>query len=377
MILIDFLILDFIEICNLLQLKATISCERKLVFDKPVTTDAFAPSTSTALAITGSQHAASDNVDSNTTNVTRQQNLDSLIADLEETPKFNDDGDDEDSSYELKDKDIQEPNQILEVYEISNIEEDMTYEDEDMESEEHYELMNVIEPKVETSEPKSVKKKECKTDTMEYYEVSEIKPRIPAKQVDEEILNAALGEIIANTSSFRVVSEKYGIPKTLLWRRAKKIGYIKGEKQKDSNRLQAIEAIKHGESLISLSKRFNIPISTLHREKLKLFENGQLPDSVNLKNRSRGEDFDDRMRNALAEILNGKSQNEVAKKYKIPKTTLWRLLRKMAPATKPDNVLVAADSDVVTQLLTQSKKRQSIKEEIDDSDQIPLKILST
>lgn len=82
----------------------------------------------------------------------------------------------------------------------------------------------------------------------------------------------------------------------MLWRRAKKMGYEKGEKQKDSTRILAIEAIKQGESLISLSKKFNIPISTLHREKLKLYEKGQLPENVNLKNRSRGEDYDDRLR---------------------------------------------------------------------------------
>lgn len=62
--------------------------------------------------------------------------------------------------------------------------------------------------------------------------------------------------------SFRTVSEKYQIPKTLLWRRAKTMGYVKGEKQKDSARIEAIEEIKRGESLISLSKKYNIPIST-------------------------------------------------------------------------------------------------------------------
>lgn len=64
------------------------------------------------------------------------------------------------------------------------------------------------------------------------------------------------------SSSFRIVSEKYQIPKTLLWRRAKKEGYIKSEKLKNPLRMLAIEEIKQGESLISLSKKYNIPIST-------------------------------------------------------------------------------------------------------------------
>lgn len=40
------------------------------------------------------------------------------------------------------------------------------------------------------------------------------------------------------------------------------MGYVKGEKQKDSARMDAIEEIKRGESLISLSKKYCIPIST-------------------------------------------------------------------------------------------------------------------
>jgi hypothetical protein len=40
------------------------------------------------------------------------------------------------------------------------------------------------------------------------------------------------------------------------------MGYVRGEKKKDSSRLDAIEEIKRGESLISLSKKYNIPIST-------------------------------------------------------------------------------------------------------------------
>lgn len=138
--------------------------------------------------------------------------------------------------------------------------------------------------------------------------------QIPAGE-DYFKVQLSISQSIIYPYSFRAVSEKYQVPKTLLWRRAKKLGYEKGEKQKDSTRILAIEAIKQGESLISLSKkyvcslkvnwvypltvlnhRFNIPISTLHREKLKLYEKGQLPENVNLKNRSRGEDYEDRLR---------------------------------------------------------------------------------
>lgn len=101
---------------------------------------------------------------------------------------------------------------------------------------------------------------------------------------------------------------------------------------------------------------------------MKLYEKGQLPESVNLKNRSRGEDYDDRLRLAISEILNGKSQNEVAKKYNIPKTTIWRIIKKMDPGLKQAsqvNLDISPSSDLVNHLLELSKKR-AIKEEIKD-----------
>lgn len=88
-----------------------------------------------------------------------------------------------------------------------------------------------------------------------------------------------------------------------------------------------------------------------------------MPLNVNLKNRSRGEDYDERLRVAIAEILNGKSQNEIAKKYNIPKTTIWRIIKKMDPAYKTEGEVVNPDSSVVDYLMQLSKKR-SIKEDI-------------
>jgi predicted transcriptional regulator len=93
---------------------------------------------------------------------------------------------------------------------------------------------------------------------------------------------------------------------------------------------------------------------------LKLYEKGQLPESVNLKNRTRGEDYDDRLRDAISEILNGKSQNEVAKRYNIPKTTIWRIIKKVDPSYKDSGVIITPDSEIVEQLLQLSKKRSSV-----------------
>jgi hypothetical protein len=161
---------------------------------------------------------------------------------------------------------------------------------------EKFQLLNVVSDHKEESSPvHNPKSKKPKIKE----EFTEIKQRTPAKPVEEETMKKAIAEVISNNCSFRAVSEKYQIPKTLLWRRAKKEGYVKGDRFKDDSRLQAIEAIKAGESLISLSKKFNIPISTLHREKLKLYERGQLPENVNFKVRSRGDDYETRLRHAM------------------------------------------------------------------------------
>jgi hypothetical protein len=167
---------DFIEACNLLQLKATISCERKLVFDK----------VHKARASTITSRATS------TPMITKQQtNLDSLIADLEQEESG--------VEYHLKHEN-EESGQILEVYEISNIDEaGITYEEadetEDMD-EERYELMNVeSDIKNESNETDSERPRKIKRERATF---SELRPRVPAKNVDEETMNKAVMEIISN-----------------------------------------------------------------------------------------------------------------------------------------------------------------------------------
>lgn len=89
-----------------------------------------------------------------------------------------------------------------------------------MSGEERYELLNVVDPKEEDS--MIVQHRMPKKSKLNQF--AEIKQRTPAKHVDEDTMKKAISEIIANQSSFRTVSEKYQIPKTLLWRRAKKEG---------------------------------------------------------------------------------------------------------------------------------------------------------
>jgi hypothetical protein len=155
---------DFIEACNLVHLKATISCERKLIFNKQKTSTFTAKATSTPIA---------------PSTATRQANLNSLIEDLEQEEV---EAENENVEYHLKHEESG-GEQILEVYEISNLEDaEITYEttedNEDM-SEEQYELLNVVgDNKPETIVIQQVKKKEKSKAVIQY---SDMKPRTPTK----------------------------------------------------------------------------------------------------------------------------------------------------------------------------------------------------
>jgi hypothetical protein len=115
-----------------------------------------------------------------TSSATAQTNLDSLIDDLEESVE-----------YHLKTEDS---SQILEVYEISNIEDaEMTYETEDNEDEsERYELVNVIsDPKAEIEFEQRPEKQKIKAEN---------KPKTPMKAVDEDTMSKAIKEVFSNSS---------------------------------------------------------------------------------------------------------------------------------------------------------------------------------
>lgn len=142
-------------------------------------------------------------------------------------------------------------------------------------------------------------------------------------------LDEAINTIIHGGASFRTASIQYGIPKTVLWRKAVKAPNYKADRfELPSPRKEAIEALKAGEKLLNISKRFDIPLSTLHRDKIKLYSEGALPENVILKQRDKGSDFKDRVLVAAQQCLSGvMSQSEASKFYGLPKTTIWRKIK--------------------------------------------------
>uniref|UniRef100_A0AAG5DC88 BTB domain-containing protein n=1 Tax=Anopheles atroparvus TaxID=41427 RepID=A0AAG5DC88_ANOAO len=153
-----------------------------------------------------------------------------------------------------------------------------------------------------------------------------------------ERLEMAIKAVVSCGMSFRAASFTYNIPKTVLWRKTVKISRpVKPQQhQLPSPRRDAIEAIKAGEKLLNVSRRFDIPISTLHRDKIRLYSEGELPDTVALKQRDKGEKFKQRVIEAAQKCLDGAmSLSEAARAYSLPKTTIWRKIGSLKE--KPGN----------------------------------------
>ncbi|XP_052893653.1 uncharacterized protein LOC128301294 [Anopheles moucheti] len=151
----------------------------------------------------------------------------------------------------------------------------------------------------------------------------------------ETRLNAAIDAILNRSISYRVASQQYKIAKTVLWRRTMKMPrLVRPTSPKLANqRREAIDALKSGEKLVHVSQRFEIPLSTLHRDKIRLYKKGILPSKVTLKQRDKDESFRQRLTEAVNECIAGRmSLSEAARVYELPKTSIWRKVRSSQPS---------------------------------------------
>ncbi|XP_050074692.1 uncharacterized protein LOC126562274 [Anopheles maculipalpis] len=146
----------------------------------------------------------------------------------------------------------------------------------------------------------------------------------------ETRLSAAIDAVLTQGISYRLASKRYNIAKTVLWRKTMKMPRpIRSSSPKLGNqRREAIDALKTGEKLVYVSQRFDIPLSTLHRDKIRLYNKGILPGKVTLAQRDKGESFRQRLTESVNECIAGRmSLSEAARVYKLPKTTIWRRVR--------------------------------------------------
>ncbi|KAJ1524996.1 hypothetical protein ONE63_009846 [Megalurothrips usitatus] len=148
-----------------------------------------------------------------------------------------------------------------------------------------------------------------------------------------ENVNAAV-QAVNKGASLQQASEMYQIPKTVLWRRVKAAGAgssrVSARSYGPLHWQAAVQALQEGQNLSRVSARYQIPKTTLFREKSRLIEAGKLPWSSLKKQESQSHSMKhSRLKEAVAACKDGKMSQAVASiTYQVPKTTIWRKLHK-------------------------------------------------
>lgn len=163
-------------------------------------------------------------------------------------------------------------------------------------------------------------------------------------------LENAMRAVTKDGRSLKEASVQYNISKTVLWRKLKQSSQYKPEERTRVSRSDAIAAMERGETLISISKKYNVPLSTLHRDKVRLFEQGKLPEDCKVTRREAGPGYKNRLKNAVACCGKGMSQKVASETYGVPKTTIWRHLQLLnkamaAEKTKSDSLFKTEDAE--------------------------------
>ncbi|XP_061396419.1 uncharacterized protein LOC133332053 [Musca vetustissima] len=171
--------------------------------------------------------------------------------------------------------------------------------------------------------------------------------KIDNEKVD--VIELASQAVINEGLSLQKAAVRYDISKTVLWRRVRKHPQYMKTTRENPIIAKAYERLKTGESLKSISQDLDIPMSTLHRHKVRLSNTGQLPDFVSCRKRDSVSKDDLKVKLAKAVyacIHEGMSQNHAANLYEISKSTLWRhLQRRVAEAEGAETSDGAIDTD--------------------------------
>ncbi|XP_017070893.1 uncharacterized protein LOC108107742 [Drosophila eugracilis] len=154
------------------------------------------------------------------------------------------------------------------------------------------------------------------------------------REVKDDIndaLDLAADAVILEGLSLQKAADRFDISKTVLWRRVRtNPAYMRNNRERPSL-AEAYERLKNGDSLKSISTELQIPMSTLHRHKVRLSAQGSLPDFVSCRRRDSTpkDELRDKLAKAVHACLNeGMSQNHAANLFEIPKSTLWRHLQR-------------------------------------------------
>lgn len=154
-------------------------------------------------------------------------------------------------------------------------------------------------------------------------------PKLDPEKMD--IIELASQAVINEGLSLQKAALRFDISKTVLWRRVRKHPQYMKTARENPIISKAYERLKSGESLKSISQDLDIPMSTLHRHKVRLSQTGQLPEFVTCRRRDSMSKDDLKLKLAKAVhacVHEGMSQNHAANLFEISKSTLWRHLQK-------------------------------------------------
>ncbi|XP_065362447.1 uncharacterized protein LOC135955943 [Calliphora vicina] len=167
-----------------------------------------------------------------------------------------------------------------------------------------------------------------------------------------DVIELASKAVINEGLSLQKAAIRYDISKTVLWRRVRKHPQYMKTARENPIISKAYERLKSGESLKSISQDLDIPMSTLHRHKVRLSQTGQLPDFVTCKKRDSMSKDDLKLKLAKAVhacVHEGMSQNHAANLFQISKSTLWRHLQKRVAEAEAAETESMGDEDEIKQ----------------------------
>ncbi|XP_023296605.2 uncharacterized protein LOC111679293 [Lucilia cuprina] len=167
-----------------------------------------------------------------------------------------------------------------------------------------------------------------------------------------DVIELASKAVINEGLSLQKAAIRYDISKTVLWRRVRKHPQYMKTARENPIISKAYERLKSGESLKSISQDLDIPMSTLHRHKVRLSQTGQLPDFVTCKKRDSMSKDDLKLKLAKAVhacVHEGMSQNHAANLFQISKSTLWRHLQKRVAEAEAAETESMGDDDEIKQ----------------------------
>ncbi|XP_069699745.1 modifier of mdg4-like [Periplaneta americana] len=185
---------------------------------------------------------------------------------------------------------------------------------------------------------------------------------------------------VSDGASLQQAAELFKIPKTVLWRRVQKEmgSYAMSRRARSKQtygldiKQAAVKALERGENLTKVSHQFQIPKTTLFREKARLVEAGRLPwTCLRKRDPDIGGFKQHRLSEAVAACKEGKMSQAVASlTFQVPKTTIWRKLQQGSRPEPPTELAVSEENEADTAAAQLQERTEFAFSEV--STQIPV-----